>query len=692
MDSDIPGDRPRRPWWRLASYRGRCLALLLALVAALLLVAALGHRHLATIGNEAAQAMARHHRAVAGIDDSIAALHRLRHQLFVRAIASSPRSSDRLDAAYAAFDAALRDVAAVQTAAGDARVAATLSRHRASLDDAIDSLFGSAAKRDGLTPEAIEGWLDGPLGQLQRDLQTLRAALAADALQRSRELAAAGLSAADLLAFALLATALLVLAGYLGFDHLVLRPLRTLADALRTNARHPLVPRGRVTAVTETHDLLDAFATLQQEIRAREQALDHLARHDPLTGLPNRNLFRSRLAGAIAEARRHGMLVGVLFMDLNRFKQINDSYGHAAGDRMLVEIGDRLKRIFRAEDTVARLGGDEFAILLEGLHDRAEMTRLAHKTLAAVQRPFAVGDRVFHRGAALGIAVAPDDGSDPDQLIQLADAAMYAAKEDGGAGFRYVDAALNRHAAAQHRLENELRTAIDTQQLQLYYQPITAVADGRLHCYESLLRWPHEQYGVLTPDAFMDLLADAGLCRSVTDWVLDELADRPAADVAVSFNLSARLLQDATFAERILARIDDVLPADRLIIEITEDTLTSDLDAAARVLHRLKSRGVRVALDDFGTGQASLSHLRRFPFDYLKIDRSFVAGIGVVGDDEKLIQAVIGLAHALGIGVVAEGIETEAQRDFLVAHGCDYLQGYLIGPPTAHGRYPAATA
>jgi diguanylate cyclase (GGDEF)-like protein len=372
-------------------------------------------------------------------------------------------------------------------------------------------------------------------------------------------------------------------------------------------------------------------------------------------------------------------------MDLDRFKQINDSYGHAVGDQLLVEISGRLLKVFRQEDMVARLGGDEFAILLENLHDRSEMTQLAEKALSAIQRPYECGGHIFYSGASIGIAVAPHDSVDVDRLIQLADAAMYAAKRDSGSSLRFVDAELTADAAAQHALENELREAVRQHQLELHFQPVVAMNDGRIHSYESLLRWPHAQQGMLRPASFMDALADAGLCITISDWVLDQLqTKRPSDDAVLSINLSARLLHDESFAQRLLDRIDvGSLTPTQLIIEITEDTLETDLTAAARVLHELKSRGVRIALDDFGTGQASLSHLRRFPFDYIKIDQSFIAGIGKVINDEKLVQAIIRLAHALGMAVVAEGVETQAQRDFLAAEQCDYLQGYLVGAPAA---------
>ena len=527
--------------------------------------------------------------------------------------------------------------------------------------------------------------IDPHLRRIEERLDILRIELQTQARRQVDALAGISRRLGWVLFGSLALLLFLGVAGYLSFDRLILRAIRNLGDSLKAHAHDPLRVLPSTPVVSETRDLISAFTDMQAQVRERERELDHLAHHDTLTGLPNRALFRRRLTAAIETAGRHQMLVGLLFMDLDRFKQINDSYGHAAGDQLLVEISDRLLKVFRQEDLVARLGGDEFAVLLENLHERGEMTRLAEKALSAIQRPYECGGHVFYSGASIGIAVAPHDSTDADRLIQLADAAMYAAKRDSGSSLRFVDAELTAEAAAQHALENELREAVRQHQLELHFQPVVAMVDGHTHSYESLLRWPHAQQGMLRPASFMDALADAGLCSTISDWVLDQLQSRrPSDDAVLSINLSARLLHDESFAQRLFDRIDEgSLTPTRLIIEITEDTLESDLTAAARVLHELKSRGVRIALDDFGTGQASLSHLRRFPFDYIKIDQSFIAGIGKVANDEKLVQAIIRLAHALGMEVVAEGVETEAQRDFLAAEQCDYLQGYLVGVPAA---------
>lgn len=530
----------------------------------------------------------------------------------------------------------------------------------------------------------LEDALDPLLEQMLRRLDILRVELQTETRRQVDTLGGLGLRIGAILIVALGLFLVFGIIGFFTLDALILKPIRELASRLQEHAHQPQSFSPIPAAVQETQDLIDAFTLMRDQVQTRERELDHLAHHDTLTQLPNRARFRQRLVAAVAQAQRHDMLVGVLFIDLDRFKQVNDSHGHSAGDQMLKQISERLSKVFRQDDLVARLGGDEFAVMLPNLHSRSEMDLLANKALDAIHRPYRIDKQLFYSGASIGIAVAPDDSDDPDQLIRQADAAMYLAKRNNGSSFRYASDDSSVGAEAKRLLENALREAVHGQDLELHFQPVRAAKDGKLHCYESLLRWPHAERGLLHPASFMDAINDTGLCTQVSDWVLDHLQyGRPAPDAVVSMNLSARLLQDQAFADRLFERIDDGrLVGAQLIVEITEDTLESDLQSASRVLEGLKKRGVRIALDDFGSGQASLSHLRRFSFDYIKIDQSFISGIGEDENDEKLIQATVRLAHALDMQVVAEGVETAAQRDFLIAEQCDFLQGYLVGRPT----------
>ena len=711
---------------RLPSLRARYAWIFVVFATALALIALIAWQHLASTGEEYSSEALRLEQNVALIDDGQAALFHVHQQLdeFVRG-----PSQDRqalLSTALEGLRGAISRLAeqghwgdseesgaVVAALPRDAEDLAQAMLELADLDHSADPRPSAALHPEPVIapsdsqrtahpgappPESANGGIrSGPpllhdridprLQALQRQLELLSNAMQARRLTQIEQMTelSRALGAAVFLVLGLMLA--LGIAAYLGMDRLIMRPVAKLADELMAHTGRGESLSHFVPAVHESGGLRDVLVALQGQVKARERELDHLAHHDSLTGLPNRDLFRRRLADSISVAQQHGMPVGVLFMDLDRFKQVNDSYGHMVGDAMLIEISRRLRKVFRQEDVVARLGGDEFAILLENLHRREEMTRLAEKALSAIQRPYEVAGRIFYSGASMGIAVAPDDGTDPDRLIQLADTAMYAAKQDEGSSYRYVSPELTADAAARHAQENELRAAIAGGQLELHFQPVLSTSDGHLHCYESLLRWPHAEQGMLRPASFMNALADAGLCSAISDWALDEIQNkRPDDHALVSINLSARLLHDEVFARRLFERIDAgrLVPGE-LIIEITEDTLETDLRAAARVLHELKRRGVQIALDDFGTGQASLSHLRRFPFDYIKIDQSFIAGIGSVRNDEKLIQAIIRLAHALGMRVVAEGVETGAQRDFLVAERCDFIQGYLVGKPTANG-------
>ena len=479
------------------------------------------------------------------------------------------------------------------------------------------------------------------------------------------------------------AMVLLFLAGYLTFEVWLLRPIRYIANQLKREAQGEAAEPLDINVVAEARALVDAFEQMHAQVRRRELRLDHMAHHDPLTGLPNRVLFRERLEEHLKQLEDDSDGVALLFLDLDRFKQINDSHGHLVGDQLLVQVARRLRSVFRAEDTVARLSGDEFAVLLHHFSDREELESLAQKVVQVLKPAFVIDGHTYHSSASIGLTLAPQDGGDADQLIQHADAAMYHAKAAGRSGFCHFTQDMVEQSSAQLTLETELYTAVEKQQLELFLQPVVDIKNLQVHAYECLLRWRHPQRGVLTPSDFLATLEDIGLLQSITEWTIDQLSIAGITNhQTVSINLPAKLLHNPSFAPRLeqLLSQGDINP-NHLIVEITEDSFSMDLAEAAQLLHRLHKLGVLIALDDFGTGQSSLSHLRAFPFDLVKIDRSFIRDIPGDPQDATLVRAIIGLANTLGIEVVGEGVETREQHQFLLGEGCRFGQGYLFGTP-----------
>jgi diguanylate cyclase (GGDEF)-like protein len=471
--------------------------------------------------------------------------------------------------------------------------------------------------------------------------------------------------------------------GYLAYQRWLLKPIEHISEQLQREGRGEDANTAQLPLVTETRRLVQSFGEMREQVRARERHLDHMAYHDSLTGLPNRVLFHARLNEALHTELPRGGDVAVLFMDLDRFKQINDTHGHLVGDKLLIEVAHRLRAVFRSEDLVARLSGDEFAVLLQHFGHEQELSTLAHKAIDTLAEPFNIDDITFRSSGSVGMSIAPRDGNTADRLIQHADTAMYHAKGTGRAKYARFTPDMLERSVAQLELENQLHTAMQRREFRLYAQPIVDCASGRLHGHECLLRWDHPEKGILAPIAFLDALEDIGLIREVTDWILDELEQTRATQHGVySINLSALQLSDASFLAHLQQRISTGdIRAENLVIEITEDTLSDDLDRITLQLADLQAIGVRIALDDFGTGQSSLSHLRAFPFDTVKIDRSFVRDVITDEQDATLVRAVVGLAHTLDMVVVAEGVETEQQHAFLQAEGCDLVQGYLFGRP-----------
>jgi diguanylate cyclase (GGDEF)-like protein/PAS domain S-box-containing protein len=426
------------------------------------------------------------------------------------------------------------------------------------------------------------------------------------------------------------------------------------------------------------------------EIRSGEEKIRYQAYHDMLTGLPNRLLFNDRLELALARAIRHKESVGVVFLDLDHFKHINDSLGHAIGDLLLQGVASRLKALVRDEDTVARLGGDEFILLVPGLAGAEDAAQLASRIQLALERPFRLRGRELYVTASLGLTLFPDDGGDLDTLVKNADLAMYRAKEEGRNTFQMFTSSLQVKARERLRLEGQLRKGLERGEFLPFYQPVLEMASGRVVGMEALARW--RRHGrVIAPNQFIPLAEETGLIVKLGERLL-EMACRQTAkwraqgfgQLKVAVNLSARQFQQQDLLEMVRSVLERTgLPPEGLELEITESTVMANVAQAAQILKSLAAMGVRLGLDDFGTGYSSLYYLKQFPISTLKIDRSFIMDIPDDPDDMAIAQAVISLARSLGLKVVAEGVETPAQLGFLRSQGCDYLQGYIFRPPLA---------
>ena len=432
------------------------------------------------------------------------------------------------------------------------------------------------------------------------------------------------------------------------------------------------------------------------ERRRAEEKIAHQATHDALTGLPNRAMFLDRVSTALARARRGGTRPAVLFLDLDRFKVVNDSLGHGVGDEALTIVAERLRALVREVDTVARFGGDEFAMLCEDLHELGEVEAIAERILAALAVPLVVRGRELVVTASVGIAF-PDRvditklNVDGESLLRDADAAMYQAKDVGRARAAVFDEAMRARALQRLETEHALRHAVERRQLRLHYQPLLDLRDGRITGVEALLRWEHPERGMVPPGEFIELAEETGLIGSIGAWVLREACRQAAAwraggvvpeDFAVSVNVSPHQLVDTSLVHQVSDVLHETgLPAGRLHLELTEGALMRDPETSARILRALRGLGVHVSIDDFGTGYSSLSYLRRFPVDVIKVDRAFVHGLAEEGDDYAIVSAIIGMAHALGLRALAEGVEDARQLEILRRLDCDAAQGFYFGRP-----------
>jgi len=456
--------------------------------------------------------------------------------------------------------------------------------------------------------------------------------------------------------------------------------------------------RSRLAAEKHATDLAHANLLLQQEVekhKAAAQQIEYLAYHDPLTGLPNRTRFGHALGEALRDAHRDGRSLAVFFVDLDRFKQINDTLGHDTGDLLLKEVSARLRNALQSSDVVARLGGDEFLVLVTDLKNPAQAETIARKMLAAIARPFVAGGQELRVTASVGISVYPQDGEDEQTLMKYADVAMYQAKESGRATFAFYAKSSNANTFERLALESSLRRALERGELLLHYQPKRDLTTGAISGMEALVRWKHPDLGMISPAQFIPIAEETGFIVPIGKWVLRtaclQTMQWQAAGLkgmTIAVNLSPRQFADEHLLDDVAAILKETgLDAEWLELEITESMLMQNRDVALKTLSALKRMGIRIAVDDFGTGYSSLSTLKQFPVDTLKIDRSFIRDLETDADDRGLTEAIINMAKTLRLHLVAEGVETQGQSDFLQKRGCDELQGFLFSPPLAPQQF-----
>lgn len=474
---------------------------------------------------------------------------------------------------------------------------------------------------------------------------------------------------------------------------------KSLADGSDYRIDHRiLLPDGKIRHVHEQarcirndQGRIERMVGTVQDITERKETearLDHLAHHDSLTSLPNRMLLRDRIHQAIAYARRHDRLIAVLFIDLDRFKRINDSLGHAVGDSLLQSIAGRLKLAIREGDTVARLGGDEFAIALTDIAGLDDVVKLSRKLLKVINKPILLDQREFYATASIGISLFPYDGDDVETLVKNADAAMYEAKEAGRNGYRFFREEMNLNIRTHLELEQSLRGALQRGEFEVYYQPQVCLSSGSIFGVEALLRWNSPHGFTVGPDKFIPILEETGLIIEVGEWVMYRVCADVAGwhrdygyEISVAVNLSRRQFDDSKLVAMVESALAEAeLSANFLELEITESIVMSNPVQAEQTMTELRSIGVHLAMDDFGTGYSSLIYLKRYPLDKLKIDKEFVRDIGVDASDDALVRIIIALAQNLELDIIAEGVESNLQAEFLKQHGCRSAQGYLYSP------------
>jgi len=484
----------------------------------------------------------------------------------------------------------------------------------------------------------------------------------------------------------------LLLANALRLTH----PLRDLTRAIRAMARG--MRDARIPHTDRTDELGTVARALlnlkqQTEERARAEALvTHMARHDALTLLPNRVLFRENLKLELQRVRREHPLA-VLCLDLDNFKSVNDTLGHPIGDALLKAVADRLARCLSESDTVARLGGDEFAIVQAAGAQPVAATMLAQSLIDALAAPYEVDGHTVVVGTSIGIALAPNDGGDPDEVLKNADMALYRAKAEGRGTYRFFEAAMDAEMQARRLLELDLRAALAREEFELHYQPLVDLTAARLSGFEALLRWNHPERGLVPPAAFIPLAEEIGAITAIGAWVLKQACAEAARwpnDLTVAVNLSPVQFKNRALMLDVVAALGaSGLAASRVELEITEAVMLQDTEATLATLSQLKALGVRISMDDFGTGYSSLSYLRKFPFDKIKIDQSFIRDLATRPESMAIVRAVAGLGSTLGIATTAEGVETLEQLKAVKQEGCTQVQGFLLGRPKPASAIPA---
>ena len=476
------------------------------------------------------------------------------------------------------------------------------------------------------------------------------------------------------------------------FTRSLVKPIVAITQAMqKVSAGEVDVEIGYQDRKDEVGQMVRAVSTFRRTTQCHVETVSYMARHDILTGLPNRLQFRERTEQALPLLKR-GETFAVLCVDLDHFKEVNDTLGHPVGDQLLKMVADRLRQNVRETDIVARLGGDEFAVVQSRTERPEDMTQLARRVLEVLSDPYAIDGHEVVIGASIGVAIAPGDGDDPDQLLRNADMALYRAKADGRGTVRFFEAEMDVRIQARHKLETELRRALVQQEFEVYYQPIVDLASNRVAAFEALVRWNHPERGLIMPDVFVPVAEDIGLIGPIGEWVLQRACAQAAhwpAHIGVAVNLSPCQFRRTLVAAVLQALTASGLGAERLELEITESALLQNSETTLSMLQQLHEMGVGISLDDFGTGYSSLSYLHSFPIDKIKIDRSFVKQATVNPHCAAIVRALAGLGRTLDIKTTAEGVETEQQLEWLRAEGCSEVQGYLFSRPLAAVQLPA---